>query len=156
MIFNSQVEAAKPADDSCTTIQDGGLTDVKGDPITLGYDQWGYNYEAHMFNGWYDNYSRPQDMVSSGDRLMMKWNDAWLSNKSCDGNDKLDRPTEVKGSGAWLTNHASGTYEDDTYNVTADYVVEFEYQGGYWNHDLMLTEDSTGALTGSGGYPSGS
>jgi hypothetical protein len=41
----------------------------------------------------------------------MKWNDAWLSNKDCDGDGKLDRyygyPSYI-GSGAWLTNHQSG------------------------------------------------
>jgi hypothetical protein len=53
--------------------------------------------------------------LTTGDSLMMKWNDAWLSNQDCDGDGKLDRhygyPT-YRGSGAWLTNHQSGTYVD--------------------------------------------
>lgn len=99
----------------CTTIQSHALTDTKNNPLILGYDQWGYNYQAHMFNGFYDNYTRPTIPVNEGDRLEMKWNDAWLSNTDCDGDGKLDRhygyPT-YRGSGAWLTNHQSGTYED--------------------------------------------
>ena len=46
----------------------------------------------------------------------MKWNDAWLSNQDCDGDDLLDRhygyPSYI-GSGAWLTNHQSGKYVDE-------------------------------------------
>ena len=106
--------AAKPA--ACTTIQSGLLTDKIGNPIGAGYDKWGYNYQAHLFNGWYDNYSRPSTPATGGDTLVMKWNDAWLSNQSCDADFKLDRhygyPSYI-GSGAWLTNHMSGEYELD-------------------------------------------
>jgi len=90
--------------------------DSLGNPISAGYDQWGYNYQAHMFNGLYDNYLRPEVIATEGDMLMMKWNDAWLSNKDCDGDGKLDRYygfDSYIGSGAWLTNHMSGTYEDE-------------------------------------------
>lgn len=107
---------AKENTDKCTTIQSGLLLNSNEDIITTGYDEWGYNYQAHLFNGWYGNYNRPTTPVTSGDRLIMKWNDAWLSNVSCDGNNLLDRHYPLpsyKGSGAWLTNHMSGTYEDD-------------------------------------------
>ena len=43
----------------------------------------------------------------------MKWNEAWLSNKDCDGDGKLDRHFgfhTYRGSSAWLTNHMSGEY----------------------------------------------
>jgi hypothetical protein len=98
----------------CTTIQNGGLVDSKGLPIETGYDQWGYNYQAHMFNGFGCNYSRPAVPCESGDGLIMKWNDAWPSNTDCDGDGKLDRHygfLTYIGSGAWLTNHWNGTYE---------------------------------------------
>jgi hypothetical protein len=68
-----------------------------------------------MFNGFYDNNSRPATPVTSGDSLMMKWNDAWLSNQDCDRDFKLDRHygfPSYRGSGAWLTNHQKGTYVD--------------------------------------------
>jgi hypothetical protein len=100
---------------NCTTIQSDLLKDSKGNPIKLGYDQWGYNYQAFMFNGYYDNYTRPSVPVTEGSNLEMKWNDAWLSNKDCDGDFKLDRHfgfPSYKGSGAWLTNHETGVNPD--------------------------------------------
>ena len=111
LVSTVSVLAAK---DTCTTLQDGGLVDSKGNPISVGVDQFGYNYQAHMFNGRYcDN-----DRVTGGDycdvNLIMKWNDAWLSNKDCNGDGKLDRPANYIGSGAWETNHQSGTNPDGT------------------------------------------
>ena len=98
----------------CTTIQSGMLLDTAGNTLETGYDQWGYNYQGHMFNGYYDNYTRPTVPYDDGDGLQMKWNDAWLSNKDCDGDYKLDRHygyDSYIGSGAWLTNHI--TWDDD-------------------------------------------
>jgi len=48
------------AADSCTTLKDGVLTYSSGhylypQPIPQGYDVFGYNYQAHMFNGLYCN-----------------------------------------------------------------------------------------------------
>lgn len=96
----------------CTTIQDG-LFASNGDPIVLGFDEFGYNYQAHEYIGYYGNYQRPPELVDWGYRLMMKWNDAWLSNSDCDGDGLLDRHfgyDSYIGSGAWLTNHQSGEY----------------------------------------------
>ncbi len=100
----------------CTTIQDGTLLTSTNELITTGYDDWGYNYGAHMFNGMYcDSYRDAEWCQPYRDvDLMMKWNDAWLSNKDCDGDGLLDRhfgdPSYI-GSGAWLTNHQSGRVE---------------------------------------------
>ncbi|MBI4763783.1 MAG: hypothetical protein HY787_04175 [Deltaproteobacteria bacterium] len=101
----------------CVTIQDGTLLTSVNTVIETGYDEWGYNYQARIFNGMYcDSYRdaawcQPyKDVV-----LEMKWNDAWLSNKDCDGDQLLDRHfgfTSYIGSGAWLTNHQKGTYTD--------------------------------------------
>lgn len=99
----------------CTTIQDG-LFDSEGRPLVLGYDQFGYNYQAHMFNGRYCDYDREEGGDYCDVDLIMKWNDAWLSNVSCDGDEFLDRHygyDSYIGSGAWCTNHQKGTYEDD-------------------------------------------
>jgi hypothetical protein len=108
----------------CTTVQDGTLLTSDGDVITPGYDQYGYNYGARIFNGDYCDYLRStvfcpfEDPPSSGQfvdygdiDLIMKWNDAWLSNKDCDGDSKLDRhfgSSSYQGSEAWLTNHQAG------------------------------------------------
>lgn len=108
----------------CATIQDGTIQASTGEYLTTGYDEWGYNYQAHMYNGWYCEYLRDPCPTEATVQLMMKWNDAWLSNKDCgtqpgqaeytdpitpDG--KLDRhyPSSTYiGSGAWLTNHMAG------------------------------------------------
>lgn len=109
--------------DACATIQGGTILDSAGESVGVGYDQWGYNYQAKMFNGYYDNFSRPEEPVMEGNSLQMKWNDAWLSNKDCDGDNELDRHygyDSYIGSGAWLTNHEVGSYEDEEFG-TCDY-----------------------------------
>ena len=58
MAMAAPVMAAKP--DSCTTIQDGVLNYsaghyLAGQPLQVGYDAYGYNYQSHMFNGCYAN-----------------------------------------------------------------------------------------------------
>jgi len=105
----------------CTTIQSGELYTSDGRLLTTGYDIWGYNYQAHMFNGGYcDAYRdaawcQPYKDVN----LTMKWNDAWLSNTDCSDDGLLDRHygfLSYIGSGAWLTNHQKGSYIDDAGN----------------------------------------
>jgi len=135
------VAAAAPKN-KCTTIQSGTLTDTEGNFLTTGYDKWGYNNQAHMFNGFYDNYTRPDVPVTEGDNLEMKWNDAWLSNNDCDGDGKLDRYygyISYIGSGAWLTNHMSGIYEQDGKTCHWTYFVKIvaapadaTVVGGFW------------------------
>lgn len=160
---------AKQSTDTCQEIKDGTIKDVNGNIIDLGYDQWGYNYQAHMFNGYYDNYSRPEAPVASGDRLMMKWNNAWLSNKDCGTQNGqanytqlntpdtvLDRhyPTDsYRGSGAWLTNHASGEYtstEQFSWDVTGNYTFYIHHASKDFFYEVALTQngsDITGTLT---------
>ena len=94
----------------CVTIQDGLLAG-NDDPIVLGYDEFGYNYQAHIFNGRYCDVDRVLGGAYEDVDLVMKWNDAWLSNKSCDNDLYLDRPDSYIGSGAWCTNHQSGRVE---------------------------------------------
>lgn len=101
----------------CTTIQDRVLLRLDGVLIETGFDEWGYNYEAHMFNGKYcDSYRNAAWCQAFKDiDLIMKWNDPWLSNKDCDDDGILDRHygfSTYIGSGAWLTNHQKGTYFD--------------------------------------------
>lgn len=121
-LISQKTTLEKPGD--CATIQGGTITDVNGNPITVGYDKWGYNYQAMMFNGFFGNYSRPAIPVTSGDKLMMKWNSAWLSNQDCNSDGKLDRHfgfLTYIGSGAWLTNHQSGEYIDLVTGNTCKY-----------------------------------
>jgi len=102
---------------TCATIQDGTLYSSAGAPIETGFDQWGYNYQARMFNGKYCDAYRDAAWCQpyADDDLAMKWNDAWLSNVDCDGDGLLDRHhgfATYRGSGAWLTNHQKGSYLD--------------------------------------------
>ncbi|MDA3854806.1 MAG: hypothetical protein PF569_01005 [Candidatus Woesearchaeota archaeon] len=114
---------------TCTTIQSGELLDSAGEVIGVGFDDWGYNYQARLFNGLYCDAYRDvawcQDYKD--DSLAMKWNDAWLSNKDCDGDGLLDRHLRFSsyiGSGAWVTNHQSGTYELDGESCNWNYFVK--------------------------------
>lgn len=110
----------------CATIQTGTIRDSAGNPIQTGYDRFGYNYQAHMFNGTYDSSDRvldgkywgiPASVGYADDSLIMKWSDAWLANVDCNGDGKLDRGL-VKGvvggtSLGWLTNQNEGDYDSD-------------------------------------------
>ncbi len=118
LAFSNLAWAGKPA--GCETIQKGTLVAPNGDGsvVEVGYDQWGYNYQARKFNGYYCDarYDAAWCQEYRDDKLAMKWNDAWLDNKDCDGDGFLDRHYGFDGyigSGAWLTNHMSGEYIND-------------------------------------------
>ncbi len=156
--------AAKKPD--CVTIQDGTLTYsaghyLAGHPLTTGYDIFGYNYQAHMFKGSYANaylghdgfppYEGDTDTYLAANpgaaskwywpyrdvQLTMKWNDAWLSNKDCDGDGALDRHygyDSYIGSGAWETNHMWGVNDD----------------GSTWNDFVKIVAVPADAVLNSG------
>lgn len=109
----SSAEITLKAPGGCATIPAGELYTSGGDLITTGFMDNGYNYQAHIYKGEY----------SPGWNLIMKWNDAWLSNKDCDGDGLLDRHLGYDsyiGSGAWCTNHWKTTYTDD-YGNSCEY-----------------------------------
>jgi len=141
------------AKSNCTTLQEGVLVYsashyLAGEPIPVGYDPYGYNYQGHMFKGSFANVylggagfppydGNDEEYLAENPtvvnhwawpyrdtELIMKWNDAWISNKDCDGDGKLDRhygyPSYI-GSGAWETNHQFGTYEDEGKNCKWNY-----------------------------------
>jgi hypothetical protein len=164
------VAAPVMAADTCKSITKGevvyGNGLLAGTPIPTGFDAYGYNYQAHMFSGSYFNsYARGAGFpVWEGDdaaylainptasshwawpyredNLAMKWNDAWISNKDCSGDNLLDRHfglPSYRGSGAWLTNHQSGTYEVDGKTYKWNYFckivavpVDATKVGGIW------------------------
>ncbi len=139
--FDAQGNEIGWSNSTCRKIQSGEIVDSAGNPITVGYDQFGYNYQAHMFHGRYCD----SDRVLGGDScdvdLMMKWNDAWLANVDCDGDYSLDRhyplPSYV-GSGAWLTNHMWGSWEENGTTCEWDYFVK-----------IVAMRDSDGCPEGS-------
>lgn len=64
-------------------------------PATNGFDQYGYNYTAHLFNAWYGQWGWKYLGYNPG-----TW-DAWLNMKwSTDWIPQADEPV-----GAWVTNH---------------------------------------------------
>lgn len=162
----------------CTTIQSGELVYsalhfLEGDPLRVGYDPYGYNYQAHMFRGSYANaylggagfppydgddeayVAENPDAVTHWTwphrdiRLVMKWNDAWLSSSDCDGDGKLDRYYGFEsyiGSGAWLTNHQSGTYVgEDGKELKWTYFVKIVAapEDAYVDSGIWYTADGT-------------
>jgi len=159
--------AAPKAD--VTRIKDGVLVYsaghyLAGEPIPLGFDAYGYNYQGHMFLGSYANaylggagyppyegddetYLAENPTAEShwtwpyrNDKLMMKWNDAWLANTDADGDGLLDRAYDnggvYIGSGAWLTNHMTGINEDGTHWTYFTKIVaapaDAYTDSGYW------------------------
>ncbi len=143
--ISAPVEAAPPPPDhdGCATIQDGSITDSVGNPLGLGYDQYGYNYQAHLFVGTYDSSDRNLDGTYWGstgdfvdDSLIMKWSDAWLANVDCNGDHKLDRGLVGGIAGGtslgWLTNQNEGDYDSDqdgTQDAHYTYFVKIVWTG---------------------------
>lgn len=114
---------------------------LAGQLVPLGFDPFGYNYNARVFEGYYANaflgdeglppYNGDAEAYLAANpsaaskpywadrdiRLLMTWNEAWLSNSDADGDGILDRhfgTPGYKGSGAWLTNHLMGQNPDGT------------------------------------------
>lgn len=138
VVLSSSAASAKP---TCATIQGGTITDSAGNPVTVGFDQFGYNYQAHLFVGTYDSVDRNLDGTYWGstgdyvdDKLSMKWSDDWLANRDCDGNEKLDRGSAVPygTSQGWLTNQVVGDYDSDgngTQDARYTYFVKIVWVG---------------------------
>ncbi len=138
------------AKSACTTIQSGELVGSDGNILFVGYDVWGYNYQARLFNGTYcDAYRDAAWCQEYKDvNLLMKWNDAWLSNKDCTGDGILDRHfgfDSYIGSGAWLTNIQSGEYEMDGEVCAWNYFVKIVAApaDAYADNGLWYTADHT-------------
>lgn len=179
LVVTASVQAAKPVQTdsqgvevswqstACTTIQEGVLVYsvshyLAGQPLPLGFDDYGYNYQAHMFNGSYANtYLGGEGFPPyTGDTaayladhptaaakwywpyrdvdLMMKWDDMWLANTDCDGDGKLDRHfgySSYVGSSAWLTNHMSGVDDGATWTYFTKIVAapsDAVKTAGFW------------------------
>ncbi len=141
-------------DDACATIQGGTIVDVMGNPITIGSDEFGYNYQSHMFSGRYCDSDRVIGGAYCDVNLIMKWSDEWMSNKDCNGDGLLDRgyscnpenPTSSACQGAWLTNHQFGSYEgEDGKTCNWNYFVKMVHPG---NDAVCDTMDTKGKCIG--------
>lgn len=101
----------------CDTILDGTICSIYGYPIETGLNYLGYNFQAHFFKGLYCDSSPKWECSTEYEdvKLVMKWNDTWLSNVNCSSDNLLDRHRGFNhyiGSDAWLTNEISGKYFD--------------------------------------------
>jgi len=113
----------KPKKDACRKIGDGGIYTRTvppggfGDEIIMGFDAFGYNYQAHKFQGFAENASRNIPTALEGKvYLKMKWNETYVSNKDCDGDHHLDLHygyDSYYGTDAWLTNSYKWSYIGD-------------------------------------------
>lgn len=111
-------DAARAHAPRCTRIVDGEIYTSDGEPVTLGFDEYGYNYQAHLFRGSYCDASRGAacNPAYEGVQLTMWWNEAWLSNRDCTDDGELDRHLgfdSYRGSDAVLTQVIEGSYEQD-------------------------------------------
>lgn len=98
--FKGANSQQKGSASECATIQDGTILDADGNVITTGFNEDGYNYQARVHRGQYDEMWYVEE----------NWNDAFLSNKDCDGDNRLDYPLNYRGTGAWLMNRYSGSH----------------------------------------------
>lgn len=97
----------------CGKIQDGNIVDYRGEVIPLGINDEGYNYQAKTYSG----EMFPDDYP--GWYLIWKWNDAYLSTKDCNGDQRLDIANlkdSYRGTRAWTTTKWSTTYTDQEGN----------------------------------------
>lgn len=86
----------------------GGMVTAKGPADNKGnggFDEYGYNYKARLYNGWYGHYDRDTTGGTGDAWLTMKWSRDWTP--------QADEPV-----GAWCTNHItwySNDYNEDTW-----------------------------------------
>lgn len=142
-VDNNGNEISWEASSGCAKIQSGSITDSVGNPLATGFDQYGYNYQAHLFVGTYDSVDRNIDGTYWGstgdyvdDGLIMKWSDPWLANVDCNGDGKLDRGLVdgvVGGTSlGWLTNQNEGDYDsngDGTQDAHYTYFTKIVWTG---------------------------
>jgi hypothetical protein len=132
-------------------------------PARGGFDEWGYNYGARLFNGWL-GYADKTVGSTDDAMLLMKWSSDWTP--------QADEPV-----GAWCTNHFtwySNEYSEDTWygwetrdkwvdsdgpfvwSMVGDWTIHVDYLGGAYMHYLVVADQSdAGLLAGSGSSPSG-
>ena len=146
----------------CATIQGGTITDSGGNPLSVGYDEFGYNYQGRMFNGVYDAFDRVIGNDASDfadDHLIMKWSNDWLSNQDCDDDGLLDRGSAAPygTSQGWLTNHLEGDYDSDgngTQDAHYSYFVKIVWTGPgspLWGEYTVVQEVYNDPVGGFGG-----
>lgn len=134
-----------------------------------GFNQYGYNYQARIFNGAADGVDKNLDGTVWGDptyandHLVMKWNAAW---DACNANG-WDNPQYC--AGAWTNNEWNGNVPGGS-GVTEHYKIiwvgsageqsSYWVPGGYsvWgNYEVIMDQgtDTSGHFWYAHGIPNG-
>jgi hypothetical protein len=163
------------------TIKDGTILYsaghyLGGQPLKTGYDIFGYNYQAHMFNGSYANVYLGRDGFPpfEGDvdaylaanpgaaskwywypdvTLQMKWNDQWMSNQ-----DLYDNATFEPGPDGKLDRHpgydsyiGSGAWETNHQSGFDTMLINGKEKQVHWSYFVKIVAVPSDA-TLAGGY----
>jgi hypothetical protein len=107
----------------CTTIKDAvkegqPLISPYGDMAVMGFNEYGFNYQAHLFNGDFCDHfieyreGQPQHEWCvenfEGVKFISRWSDTLLSNVDCNGDGYLDFNLNLYGTDAWVTTKIFG------------------------------------------------
>jgi hypothetical protein len=141
------------------SVSGGTCTLATGD-VSTGFNQYGYNYCARIFNGtgssWCLAREAPLDCLGSysGDKLVMKWNAAW---DACNAS-----PSPDTCAGAWTDNEWNGKtaggsgevwhYKIQWSQACADGSFDFVPGGGYcvWGSYEVLMDQGIDPSMGPG------
>ncbi|MDZ4226072.1 MAG: hypothetical protein U1C66_01115, partial [Patescibacteria group bacterium] len=123
--------------------------------VGAGFDEYGYNERAHIFNGAADGVDRNLDgkvwgdPTYANDKLVMKWNKAWDECNDA-GNDD-----EAACAGAWINNEWNGAGKNGSKEVwhykiiwvgSAGEASPHWQEGGYsvWgNYEVLMDQGVT-------------
>jgi hypothetical protein len=105
-------ETAVRAPASMMAARGGSCTLANGNVAATGFDQYGYNRCAHLFNGTLEGYCAARNQgptcggASGSTKLIMKWNEEWDRGNA----EGWSKPPYA----AHLDNEFNGTYVDGT------------------------------------------
>lgn len=131
-----------------------------------GFDQFGYNYQARVFQGKADGVDRVLDGKVWGDptyakdNLVMKWSKGWDDARfhgaswTCDAWEDNEWNGMVPG-GSQTTEHYKIIWVGpEKWDVTGDWNFDFKLGESDYLHKMTITlfDQSTGAFSGTGVY----
>ena len=102
-----------------------------------GFDQYGYNYQARLFNGWYGNYLKPSTPLEYGTWnawIVMKWSKDWT-------------PMGTEPVGAWVTNHWSWYSNDMNPSDWYGFYGQYGYPSVAWTDQNQIPAGATYFVT---------
>jgi len=134
-----------------------------------GFNEFGYNYNARIFNGPADGVDKILDGMVWGDatyandHLVMKWNAKW-DNCNTAGNDSVDACLGAWTDNEWNGNVPGGSGVTEHYKIiwvgSAGQASQYWVAGGYsvWgSYEVIMDQgtDTTGHVWYAHGIPAG-